>query len=341
VTVPNDDVRTSLRIRGLPIMNSIARSFAGRRGTGGGRRKSRAPIAITAAVSVLVVAAALALLIGGGKASTDESAKTYPKKEILAAWSSGEKLAALEMARSSLELNPVDPFYLSFEGIAAYYLSMDKPEGDEKQALLDESVGALRKAIASGGKLPVKAQVEYVLGKAYYQKGQPWFDLATKYLAAAKASGYEGKDSDQYLGLCFAGMQNHGEAVKHFEDALQTAPSDVLMLSAAISYKELGDTAKTESLLSKVVAAAADALLVQRARFILGEMAMAGGDFSKASAIYQSVVDTDPRSAEGWYRLGLVAEAQSDPIRARADWRKATLIDPSHVEARKKLAERL
>lgn len=299
------------------------------------------PVAVAAAALVLFIAAGVAFLIGGGKTAADGSAKTYPKKEILATWSSGDKTATLEMARSSLERAPVDPFYLSFNGIAAYYLSMDKPEGDEKQALLDESVGSLRKAMASGGKLPVKAQVEYVLGKAYYQKGQPWYDLATKYLAAAKASGYEGKDSDQYLGLCYAGMQNHGEAVKHFEDALKAAPSDVLMLSAAISYKELGDAARTENLLSSVVSSASDALIIQRARFILGEMAMAGGDLAKASSIYQSVVDTDPRSAEGWYRLGLVAEAQNDPIKARANWRKATSIDPNHIEARKKLAERL
>jgi tetratricopeptide (TPR) repeat protein len=299
------------------------------------------PVAVAAAALVLFFAAAAAFLIGGKKTVAKENAKTYPKKEILATWSAGDKAATLEMARSSLERAPVDPFYLSFNGIAAYYLSMDKPEGDERQALLDESVGSLRKAMASGGKLPVKAQVEYVLGKAYYQKGQPWYDLATKYLAAAKASGYEGKDSDQYLGLCYAGMQNHGEAVKHFEDALKAGPSDVLMLSAAISYKELGDSARTENLLSSVVSSASDALIVQRARFILGEMATAGGDWAKAASIYQSVVDTDPRSAEGWYRLGLVAEAQNDPIKARADWRKATSIDPNHVEARKKLAGRL
>lgn len=298
------------------------------------------PIAIIAVVSILAIIV-IALIFGARQTPHNEGAKTYPKDEILAMWGSGDKAATLDMARSSLENAPVDPFYLSFDGIAAYYLSMDKPEGDEKQALLDESVSCLRKAIASGGKLPVKAQVEYVLGKAYYQKGLPWYDLATKYLAAAKTSGYEGKDSDQYLGLCYAGMQDHGEAVKHFEDALKIAPSDVLMLSAAISYKELGNTEKTENLLAKVIAAASDALIVQRARFILGEMALASGDLGKASAIYQSVVETDPRSAEGWYRLGLIAEAQKDPIKARADWRKATSIDPNHIEARKKLAERL
>ncbi|MCE1197201.1 hypothetical protein LWX53_11980, partial [bacterium] len=112
-----------------------------------------------AIVSILAIAAVIALVAGGSRAPSGGNAKTYPKNEILSAWGSGDKAATLDMARSSLEGAPVDPFYLSFDGIAAYYLSMDKPEGDEKQALLDESVGSLRKAIASGGKLPVKARV--------------------------------------------------------------------------------------------------------------------------------------------------------------------------------------
>ena len=127
-----------------------------------------------AAVAVIVIAAALAFFLGDSRTPAGENAKTYPKNEILAAWGGGDKAATLDMAQSSLERAPVDPFYLSFSGIAAYYLSMDKPEGDEKQALLDESVGNLRKALASGGKLPVKAQVEYHLRKAKSQKDEAW-----------------------------------------------------------------------------------------------------------------------------------------------------------------------
>lgn len=275
------------------------------------------------------------------KAADLNDAKSFSKTKILDSWSASDKVSTLEMTRASLEALPLDPFYLSFNGIAAYYLSSDKPEGDEKQSLLDEAVFSLRKAIASGGKLPVKAQVEYVLGKAYFQKGLPWYDLAAKFLEASKEDGYDGKDSEQYLGLSFAGLQNHEMAVRHFEAALKQESSDILMLSAAISYKELGNMEKTSELLSKAVSSASDALIVQRARFMLADMAMAGGDIAKAGELYQSIVETDPRSAEGWYRLGLVSEAMKDPIKARADWRKATSIDPNHVEARKKLAERL
>lgn len=324
------------------MKNSSQRAW-GKRKTNSGRGRRLLPVGIA-------VAAILGIVIGvyfgffdrnTSNANTVGEKKSFSKNAILEAWSSGDKTATLGMTRASLDLSPIDSFYLSFNGIAAYYISSDKPEGEEKQSLLDEAVFSLRKALASGGKLPVAAQVEYVLGKAYFQKGQPWYDLAAKYLVLSKKDGYEGKDSEQYLGLSYAGLMNHEAAVKHFEAALEQGSSDVLMLSAAISYKELGNVEKTSELLGKAATSATDALIVQRARFMLGDMAMEAGDIAKAQVQYQAIVDTDPRSAEGWYRLGLIAELQKDPIKARADWRKATSIDPNHIEARKKLADRL
>ncbi|HWP68617.1 MAG TPA: hypothetical protein VN437_04895, partial [Rectinemataceae bacterium] len=187
-----------------------------------------------------------------------------PKSKVLDAWSAGDKTSTLDMTRASLAALPLDPFYLSFNGIAAYYASSDKSEGDDKQSLLDEAVFSLRKALASGGKIPVKAQVEYVLGKSYLRKGLPWYDLAAIYLAKSKSDGYAGNDTEQYLGLAYAGLQNHEKAVQHFEIALKSDTSDILMLSAAVSYKELGNSEKTAALLSKVIESASDAVIVQK-----------------------------------------------------------------------------
>jgi tetratricopeptide (TPR) repeat protein len=317
--------------------------FLGRRKVTTGHGSRLIPRAITI-IAILVLCVGMYFLINAKEMIQKESSsrvQAYSKTKILETWSSGDRAATLEMTRSSLEALPLDPFYLSFNGISAYYLSSEKPEGDERQNLLDEAVFSLRKAIASGGKLPVKAQVEYVLGKAYFQKGSPWYDLAARYLSQSKEDGYEGKDSEQYLGLSYAGLQDHDAAVMHFESALKLASSDILMLSAAISYKELGNMEKTKELLSNAVASASDALIIQKSRFMLGEMAMANGELAKAGEQYQSIVDMDPRSAEAWYRLGLVSEALKDSIKARAAWRKATSIDPNHIEARKKLADRL
>jgi len=322
-------------------MKNSTRTFwnRGRSRTGHGSRLI--PIAIVVA-TVAILALVVVFVIPSSAAEMGKNrAKAYSKSKILDAWKQGDKASTLDMTRASLETLPLDPFYLSFDGIAAYYASSEKPESDEKQSLLDEAVFSLRKAIVSGGKLPVKAQIEYVLGKAYFQKGLPWYDLAAKYLEKAKTDGYEGKDSEQYLGLSFAGMQNHEEAVKHFESALKQDSTDILILSAAISYKELGNLEKAEEMLAKAITSATDAVVVQKARFMLGDMAMQRGESAKAQSLYQSIIDTDPRSAEAWYRLGLASEALKDPIKARAEWRKATSIDPNHIEARKKLAERL
>lgn len=322
-------------------MKNSARSFWGRGRSRTGHGSRLIPIAVGVGAVAILALAILLIILPSISQSSPKRDKAFSKAKILDAWKQGDMVSTLNMTRASLESSPLDPFYLSFDGIAAYYNSSEKPESDEKQSLLDEAVFSLRKAMASGGNLPVKAQVEYVLGKAYFQKGQPWFDLAAKYLEKAKIDGYEGKDSEQYLGLSFAGMQNHEEAVKHFESALKQDSSDILMLSAAISYKEIGNIDKAGEMLSNAVASSTDAVVAQKARFMLGEMAMQRGELSKAQSLYQSIIDTDPRSAEAWYRLGLISEALKDPIKARAEWRKATSIDPNHIEARKKLADRL
>ncbi|HEY9054053.1 MAG TPA: tetratricopeptide repeat protein [Rectinemataceae bacterium] len=304
------------------------------------RRRPRARLGI-AIISVAV----LALAVGGVSLflsrDAEPDAKPGSKNEILAAWKAQDMQKTLDLSRASLETRPFDPFSLSFDGIASYYLSLLMDEGEERHELLDEAVFSLRKALALGKNFPVRAQVEYVLGKAYYQKGEPWYDLSVKYLELSKASGYLAKDAEQYLGLAYVGLGDHRAAVERFEAAIQAEPRDVLMLSAALSYKELGEDEKSEAYLSKVAESTMDEVLALKARSTLAEMAIGKGEFHKAESLLLRVVEKDPEAADAWYLLGLVYEASKDPIKARAAWRKATSINPNHIEARKRLAERL
>jgi tetratricopeptide (TPR) repeat protein len=277
----------------------------------------------------------------GRGASTTNGNGPPSKSVVLEAWKSQNLQKTLDLSRAALLAKPLDTFFLSFEGIASYYLSTGKPEGEERQSLLDEAVLSIRKALATKESLPVKAQVEYVLGKAYYQKGEPWYDLAVKYLELAKAAGYSSKDIEQYLGLAYVGLGMHDKAVAHFEEALKGSQSDLLMLSAAVSYKELGNETRAKELLDKAVGVASDAVVTQKARYLLAEMAYKKGDLAGAKALYSAIIDADAASADAWYWLGVIYEAEKDPIKARAAWRKATAINPNHVEARKKLATKL
>ena len=282
------------------------------------------------------------LLLAHGTASGNAGSDTNPSKSaVLEAWKSKDVQKTLELSRSALLLKPLDTFFLSFEGIAAYYRSTGKPEGEERQSLLDEAVLSIRKALATRESIPVKAQVEYVLGKTYYQKGQPWYDLAVKYLELSKTAGYSGMDTEQYLALAYIGLGMHDKAVVHFEEALKGNRNDLLMLSAAVSYNELGNEAKAKELLDQAIASASDAIVTQRARYLLAEMAYKKGDLAGAETLYLAVVNADAASADAWYWLGVIYEAEKDPIKARAAWRKATAINPNHAEARKKLAEKL
>ncbi|MGB4586565.1 MAG: hypothetical protein WBH66_05940, partial [Rectinemataceae bacterium] len=136
---------------GFFMKNSRLRSW-GIRKTNIGRGSRLLPVGI---VVVAIIGISLGLYFGifnqnSMKTSIPGEVQSYPKSAVLEIWSSGDKTATLKMTRASLEISPLDPFYLSFNGIAAYYISSDKPEGEEKQSLLDEAVFSLRKAMASG-----------------------------------------------------------------------------------------------------------------------------------------------------------------------------------------------
>jgi tetratricopeptide (TPR) repeat protein len=308
------------------------------------RALTRKPWLLPSALAFVAFAATACIIFlatGGGAAIAAGKGTSPSKSSVLAAWKSQDLQKTLDLSRSSLLSKPLDTYFLSFEGIAAYYLSAGKPEGEERQSLLDEAVLSIRKALATQEKIPVKAQIEYVLGKSYYQKGQPWYDLAVKYLELSKTAGYSGKDTEQYLALAYVGLGMHDKAAIHFEEALKGDKNDLLMLSAAVSYNELGNEAKAKELLNQAIAAASDAVVTQKARYILAGMAYKKGDLAGAKTLYSAIVDADAASADAWYWLGMIYETEKDPIKARAAWRKATAINPNHIEARKKLAEKL
>lgn len=306
------------------------------------RKSKTRKLAILVAVLIVGVGASAFLMRGNsGKNFFSSIFAGNRKSEILASWNSGDRVNTLEICRQALEKTPLDPFYLSFNGFSAYYVAMEKPDGEERNSLLDEAVTNLRKSLVADEKSPVKAQEEYILGKAYYQKGQPWYDLSLKYLEKAKADKYSAADIEQYLGLLYASFGEHTTAIEHFEAALKNNPSDVLMISAALSYKESDNIDKAREILNSAIAASSDDLVVLKCKTMLADIEFDKGNLKTAEELYSALVSSDPSLAQVWYKLGLIYEAWKDPIRARAAWRKAIAQDPNHVEARKKLAERL
>jgi tetratricopeptide (TPR) repeat protein len=322
-------------------MESFSSTLESNTGSYHSRRRRKRLIVLLALLASAALLTAIGVRVGkSGAFAKIASGHSVPKSQILSAWESKKWDVVRADSSASLIAHPLDAFYLTFWGLGSFYQGMELPDGEERAALIDESIVALRKALAARGSIP-KAQVEYVLGKAYYDKGDSYYDEAVKYLELSIASGYISSDSREYLALSYVGLGDKARAIKSFEAALERSRADLLLIAAAKAYLEVNENVKAEALLLEVLANGKDDLAKENGRFLLGDIYKARGDMDKAVEQYNLVLAKDAASAEAHYRLGLIYQAKGDPIKARAEWRKAVSIDPMHAASRQKLSEKL
>ena len=304
------------------------------------RRRKRTVIVLALMASACLLGAIGVRLVKTGAFAKLSATRAVSKQKIASDWDAKKWDLVRSESFASLSERPLDAFYLSFRGLGAFYKGMELPEGEDRAALVDEAVASLRKSLATGGTMP-RAQVEYALGKAYYYKGDSYFDESAKYLELSIDSGYLGTDSREYLALAYAGLGDKAKAVKNFEAALDRSRADLLLLSAAKAYVDSAEPIKAEAVLLELIASGKDELAKENGRFELSDIYTARGDLSKAEEQLALILAKDPSSAEAHYRLGLAYLAKGDPIKARAEWRKAISLDPMHAASRQKLSEKL
>jgi tetratricopeptide (TPR) repeat protein len=309
------------------------------------RRKKRLLIGLVVLVVLLLCSGSLILLSKGGYLSRGSSGKAVPKKTVLAFWKSRDWDNTLKACETSLQSSPLDSFYVGFAGFSSFYKASELPESEERTALMDQAVVFLRKTLViadKGRKVDFpKAEIEYVLGKAYYFKGHSYWDETTKWLEASIQDHYVAEDSYEYLAVSYAGLGNTAKAVTYFEAALAQKRSDLLLVAAGKAYLDAGNDAKAESLLLEALGKSSDVLTREKCRFMLASIYETRTEINKAQEQLELVIQENPQSSDAHYRLGLLIQKQGDTVRARAEWRRAVAIDPTNVEARQKLAEKL
>jgi tetratricopeptide (TPR) repeat protein len=301
------------------------------------RRRKRMALAF---IALATIAVGTAIALGLGSASPrSASPRSVAKRLVLADWTGKKWDQVLSACSASLSAAPLDAFYLTFKGFASFYKSVELPDGEDRTALLGDSVISLRKALLVDGSQ--RAPTEYVLGKAYFLLGHAYFDESVKYIEASVAHGYVASDSREYLALAYAGLGEKAKAVKNFETALSGGRGELLLMAAAKAYMDAGDPSKSELLLIEAISSGKDDLVRERCRFLLADIYRTRGDSAKVEEQLNLVIQKDPDSAEAHYRLGLLLQERGDTVRARAEWRKAVAIDPMHAAARQKLTEKL
>jgi tetratricopeptide (TPR) repeat protein len=298
-------------------------------------------------VLALLVVLAGSLLAGGTFFAISRFEPNLPKREttvaktrILELWAAREYESVLSACDHSLEIEPLNSFYLAFKGFALFYSAIAEPDTDRRLPLIDSAIFALRRALVDVSP-NLEGNVLYILGKAYYHKGVDYHDNALEHLEAAIQAGSEAPDIWEYMALASyqAGLIDH--SVSYFSQAISFTPgSPELLLAAALANYEAGNFARAESLAIDAAEKASDAYLRERCMFLLGNVYRITGRLAEALQRYEAIKANNPESADAWYYEGLIFQQMNEAIKARASWRRAVAIDPMHQGARQKLAER-
>ena len=260
------------------------------------------------------------------------------KREILYVWNMGDFRQVFEMSRNVLDERPLDYFFLTINGFAAYQLGISQINNHNTLVYMDKSIRSLRKALLQRESVR-DGRVFYVLGKAYTYKGVKYSDLAIKYLEKARELSFDASDISEYLGLAYAAIGDYRSSVEAFTRALSSAgrPSDALLLSIARSYIALNEFNMAKAYLMHCIDISYDAKSVLTARLLLAQVFMETGEYSSAENLFVSILNENGTNAEVHFLLGELHNIKGDIVRARSEWRLAHRADPAHARARARL----
>ena len=241
-----------------------------------------------------------------------------------------------EKCEEILLASPFDFEALMFNGFSYFYRGVGQFSLEERLSLIDLSIINLRKALILDP-TPLQGKLEYILGKAYYQKGKFYLDLSSKYLEESINSGYIGEDTYEYLGLVYSSLGDYSRSAEYYLEALERSPSDTLYLVLAQTYYQMDDILQAEEYLVWALSKTQDQTVEEKSRFLLGRIYRERGELEKAEEQFLSILVDNKSSADAYFFLGEVYEDTGDVAKARYQWRMVLEINPYHYCARLKL----
>jgi tetratricopeptide (TPR) repeat protein len=264
------------------------------------------------------------------------------RRDLFLLWESSAFDKVYQLSGEQLAQKPLDYFLLTIHGFSAYQLAIAQINNSSTLSFINNCIWALRKAMlfqegADDGRL------FYVLGKAYYYKGPGYEDLSIKYLKKARESDFNARDIPEYLGLAYASasVRDYRSSIEAFTQVLNPldytfSPSDALLLSIANSYIALGEDEAAQTYLSLCLETSRDFSMISTVRLSIAEIFLRNADFVGAEALYNEIIE-EGGNADAHFYLGELYNSRGEVVRARAEWRRAIQIDPSHRQARSRL----
>jgi tetratricopeptide (TPR) repeat protein len=252
-------------------------------------------------------------------------------------WEKKDYLSLIVWANSVLEEDPFREEALLYLGFASFYQGIGQFSQEEQFPYLDTSIVSLRKAWIIVKDQKLKSQIAYILGKAYYHKGRYYSDLSLRFLLESIELGYNGEDSLEYIGLAYGELGKYQESLYYFLKAAESKKSDILFLTIGQTYDKIGEDEKAESFLRNAIDITEEIELEIKCRYLLGNIYIERERFDQAINEFETILELDKRSADAHYFLGEIYDKNDNRVKARAQWRRALEIDPSHYGALTKL----
>ena len=258
-------------------------------------------------------------------------------------WKEYDYQQVYDISSAILYKSPFNITARTYNGYASFFLAVSNSDVVQSLAFIDESINSLRIAL-QGAKFGSVSQIEYMLGKAYFYKNLQssyhyYADLAVHYLLEAKKDGYKADDIPELLGLSYASLGMTMESISAFTEALLVSDDDMLLLSIAEQYHNVGQDNAAEQYLFRISQNCKDEQIVLKSHLLMGNIYLERGQFDEAEKEFNFILEKNENSADSLYGLGVIYEGKGDVVKARSEWRKALRIQNNHPLALKKMAD--
>ncbi len=255
---------------------------------------------------------------------------------LYADWENKDYSSVYTKAEEVLFKRPLDGTVLALHGFAAYYLFAEQTDMSLGAEYLTAAIVSLRRALYRVKKSDIP-KVSYILGKAYYQQGHYYADLAVKYLDAAYEGGVKAGDLSEFRGMAASLLGDSDKAIEAFTEALADNPSDFVLYAVAENYKKKEDFANAKLYLFETIKKTTDAVLEVKCRTQLGFLFLEEQNTADALQQFNAALEKNSNCADAYYGRGLLYEKQGNMVKARHEWRQVIRLNPLHEQTRAKL----
>lgn len=246
-------------------------------------------------------------------------------------------LELIKKMDKELKNEPFSVDYLTYRGYSYFFLGEEEKNIEKRKNYFSIALIDLRKAMSIGLLEKNKPNVFFCLGKIYYYFGEPYYNLSVEYLNKSLLLGNKRKDLYYVLGLVYSNIGNYKDSISSYLEALKIEETDLLLLAIGMAYYKNSEAGKAKDYFHKVIKITKDEKVKEKGLLQYGIILFEEKQYSEAFKYFSKVIEMNENNASAYFYMGEVYFFDNNKVKARSEWRKTLEIDPSHIQALKRI----